>query len=473
MDLSIVTDFLQGALANAPAPLQGLATRDPMELIYGAAGLLSATLLLLFVSRRRRRKKAAHSAKSAPVKASRKAKQQAPEAPKQAASVPQTAADDDTLPAPPTPVRPQRAASLKLATSNGDDARAAAPAPMPAARSDLSEIGVYTPHFDQHDSDAFREAIKDVRDAQAQVATGAGIIVATQDATDADPAAQAAERLAARAFTADCDAAIATVRWNSIEQMEDRLEKTKTNIDASLALHGRAVNPAFAALKLKELRLTHEQREKLKAEKDLRAELARLKKEETLLVKDAKLAEKEEALLQVQLNKAKQAAQKATGEEAFELEARVGDLARQLEDAHQVSARAQSMVEISTAGHLYVASNVGAFGEGVFKIGITRRPDPESFVEDLAQDSVPFPFDVHAMVYAEDAEALRDKVYAAFEGNRLNRTGASNGFFTLSLDEITAVLSREAPDAAFTSPAEAKGYHQTLAQLRQAESGAA
>jgi hypothetical protein len=144
-----------------------------------------------------------------------------------------------------------------------------------------------------------------------------------------------------------------------------------------------------------------------------------------------------------------------------------------LEEAHRLTERAQSMIEISTAGHLYVASNVGAFGEGVFKIGVTRRPDPDSFVEDLAHDSVPFPFDVHAMVYSEDTEALREKVYAAFEGNRMNRTGPNNGFFTLSLDDITAVLSVEAPDAAFTSPAEAQGYHQTLAQLRQAESGAA
>ena len=480
MDFSIVTDFLQGILQDAPAFAQGLAARDPMELLYAAAGLLSATLLFLFVLRGRRRRSAtwANGAHTKPAKVSRKAKRQASQAAAQVEAPEQTVAEDEALPAPPTPMRPQRAAPLKLATSDGDlHVLTPAPTPLPvhavAAPGDLSDLGVYTPHFDLGDSDAFRDAIKDVRAEQAEIATSVGIITTIEGADAADPAAIAAERLAARAFSADCDAAIATVRWNSIEQMEDRLAKTQANVDATLALHGRQVNPAYADLKLKELRLTHEHREKLKEEKDLRAELARLKKEETQLVKDAKIAEKDEAQIQMLLNKAKQAAQKATGEEAFELEARVGDLARQLEDTHRITERAQSMIEISTAGHLYVASNVGAFGEGVFKIGVTRRPDPESFVEDLAQDSVPFPFDVHAMVYSEDTEALREKVYAAFEGNRLNRTGPNNGFFTLSLDDITAVLSREAPDAAFTSPAEAQGYHQTLAQLRQAESGAA
>ncbi|MFT5344554.1 MAG: hypothetical protein ACI95S_000283 [Dinoroseobacter sp.] len=476
MDFSIVTDFLQGLIQDAPAFAQGLAARDPMELLYAAAGLLSATLLFLFVLRGRRRRTAAQAtgAHATPAKASRKAKRQAAQV--QAPEL--TVAEDEALPAPPTPVRPQRAASLKLATSDGD-VHVSAPKPTPLslyavpAPGDLSDLGFYTPHFDLGDSDAFRDAIKDVRADQTEIATTAGIILAIDDGADADPAAIAAERLAARAFTADCDAAIATVRWNSIEQMEERMEKTQANVDATLALHGRQVNPAYADLKLKELRLTHEHREKLKEEKDLRAELARLKKEEAQLVKDAKIAEKGKVQLQSLFDKAKQAAQKATGEEAFELEARVGDLARQLEEAHRLTERAQSMIEISTAGHLYVASNVGAFGEGVFKIGVTRRPDPDSFVEDLAHDSVPFPFDVHAMVYSEDTEALREKVYAAFEGNRMNRTGPNNGFFTLSLDDITAVLSVEAPDAAFTSPAEAQGYHQTLAQLRQAESGAA
>ena len=473
MDFSIISNFVQDLPASfqkLPASIQDLAARDPQGLLYGAAGLLSAVLLLLYVVRGRRSrdgKPLEQNTKTSHMDRRTATSQTQADTKARIASSADGASElqKNPQPAPTQHLGQSRRAPLMLASTNdivSSETRAL----------DLSEFGVYAPHFDFNDSDAFKMAIKEVREAQNKVASDEGITIADPEATVQEPANIALDRLAARAYRADCDAAIATVTWNTIEQREERLSKTQASIDAMLLSAGRIINPAFATLKLKELRLTHEQREKLKEEKETRAELARLKKEEALLTKDATLAEKEEVRLQQAVAKANQAAQKATGEEAFELEARAGELTRELETAHHKAERARDMVQQSNAGYLYVISNVGAFGEGVFKIGISRRPDPDAYIEDLGQESVPFPYDTHATIYSDDAASLRDTVYAALDDKRMNRTGRHNGFFTATLDDITTELTRLVPDAEISSSAEAQGYHQTLAQLRQNESGA-
>lgn len=334
--------------------------------------------------------------------------------------------------------------------------------PVPAERPDLSALGVYAPHFDFGDSDSFRAAIQEVRDAQSDLA-GRGRVVLTPQET-------AADQLAARAFVTDCDSAIATVRWDTIEQMESRIHRAQAQIDALLGDTGAHVNPEFAALKLDELRLVHEQREKAKQERDLRQNLARIQKQDQQLARDIALAERDVVQLQAQLTRTKAAAQRVTGDQAFELEAKAGDLTRQIEAIHKKTARAQVMSNSHTAGHVFVVSNVGSFGEGVVKIDMTRRADPVDHVADLGRDAVPFPYDIHAMVYSDTAEDLRDALWAAFADHRLNHAQTTDaGFFNLSLDKVAAELARHMPKADFVTEVEAQTYRETLARLHQSE----
>ena len=87
-------------------------------------------------------------------------------------------------------------------------------------------------------------------------------------------------------------------------------------------------------------------------------------------------------------------------------DAEVEELKRLLADAHAKSERAKSMAELTKAGHVYVLSNIGSFGEGVFKVGMTRRIEPLLRVKELGDASVPFPFDVHVMISCDNAPAL-------------------------------------------------------------------
>ena len=92
------------------------------------------------------------------------------------------------------------------------------------------------------------------------------------------------------------------------------------------------------------------------------------------------------------------------------------------------------------AGYVYVISNIGAFGEGVFKIGMTRRLEPMERVDELGDASVPFRFDVHALVFSDDAPTLEAKLHARFSAGRLNKINGRKEFFRADLKEIEQVI---------------------------------
>ncbi|MES1524119.1 GIY-YIG nuclease family protein, partial [Vibrio cholerae] len=88
------------------------------------------------------------------------------------------------------------------------------------------------------------------------------------------------------------------------------------------------------------------------------------------------------------------------------------------------------------AGHVYVISNIGSFGDNVYKIGMTRRLEPMERVKELGDASVPFSFDVHAMIYSENAPALENELHKKFDFQRLNLINTRKEFFAVTLDEI-------------------------------------
>ena len=94
------------------------------------------------------------------------------------------------------------------------------------------------------------------------------------------------------------------------------------------------------------------------------------------------------------------------------------------------------------AGYVYVISNIGAFGENVFKIGMTRRLDPTERVDELGDASVPFNFDIHAMIFSEDAPKLEAALHQAFADRKLNMVNTRREFFNVTLDEIKNVVAK-------------------------------
>jgi hypothetical protein len=332
----------------------------------------------------------------------------------------------------------------------------------------FAELGVYEPHFEFTDSEAYKTRILEVRDRQkAMISAKQAALCPTEWSVEGSKAKGATminrqTRLTMRAFNNECEAAIANVRWNNVVAMEKRVLSAAAAINKENTSLNLTLNDRYVALKIEELRLTHEYREQLKQEKEERAELARAEREEKKLLAESEAAEREEAKYQALLEKARKEADSDGNRR------RIEELEAALAAAHAASERARAMAEMTRSGYVYIISNVGSFGEDVVKIGLTRRLDPDDRIRELGDASVPFGFDIHAMIYSDAAPALEGALHKEFADRRINMSNFRKEFFRVSLDEVEAAVARLAPEAGFFKDREAQEWHETLARRNAA-----
>ncbi len=193
--------------------------------------------------------------------------------------------------------------------------------------------------------------------------------------------------------------------------------------------------------KEEQARIRELMREEARAEKELAKELARIEAEEQA-IRNAIAA----ALLR----------------NADEHSAEVESLRQRLAEAEARAERTKSMAQLTKAGNVYVISNIGAMGENVFKIGMTRRLEPLDRVKELGDASVPFPFDVHMMIASDNAPALEAALHREFHKRRVNRVNFRKEFFRVSVDEIARVVERECGKVDYVIQPEAIEYRETL-----------
>ena len=205
-------------------------------------------------------------------------------------------------------------------------------------------------------------------------------------------------------------------------------------------------------LKKKEQEEQREIRERMREEAKAQAEFERAKAQ----------AQKEEARIRAAREKMEEALKTATDAQKAKYEAQIQALSEKLKAAEENSKRAQSMAELTKAGHVYVISNIGSFGENVVKIGMTRRLDPEDRISELSNASVPFPFDIHAMIYSENAPDLENKLHDVFDQRRVNMVNPRKEFFRVPLSEIQAEVEKLGLKVQFTLLARAEEYRESL-----------
>lgn len=162
------------------------------------------------------------------------------------------------------------------------------------------------------------------------------------------------------------------------------------------------------------------------------------------LKREKEQAEKDAAKAQAAIEKNKEALSKAkTSAQIEKLKTQIEELKIALQRAEERRERAISMAQQTRCGYVYIISNIGSFGEGVFKIGLTRRIDPMDRVRELGDASVPFPFDVHTFIYSEDAPALETALHRAFEDRKVNSANWRKEYFRVSLNEIRSEVERQ------------------------------
>jgi hypothetical protein len=174
-------------------------------------------------------------------------------------------------------------------------------------------------------------------------------------------------------------------------------------------------------------------------------------------------AQKEEETLKKLIEKAQKEVQGSTDAQRARYEEKLRELEGKLKAAEEKNQRALSMAQQTKSGNVYVISNIGSFGEEVFKIGMTRRLEPLERVRELGDASVPFEFDVHALIYSDDAPRLERDLHKKFLRSQMNKVNPRKEFFRLGLSQIRTEIEAMGIQVAWTMAAEAKQYRETLA----------
>lgn len=340
---------------------------------------------------------------------------------------------------------------------------------------ELSELGFYKPHYDFDTSEKYKEEFEKVKTKQREMVSNKTAIscytewIVENSKVKGRTMTKKGIRLTARAFNNECDSAVSNVRWNNAARMEQRIKKAFESINKLNESNKIIISSEYLQLKIEELRLAHEYKEKKQQEKEEQAEIRRQMREEAKLEQETEAALKEEEKYQKLLDKAKNEAEEATGAKLDKLQEKINALGKELEEAHAKSERAKSMAQQTKSGHVYIISNIGSFGENVYKIGMTRRLDPLDRVKELGDASVPFIFDVHAMIYSDNAPNIEKTIHKSFDTKRVNLVNSRKEFFNVSLDDIETEVRKISSEAKFILTTEAKEYRQSNAIRAQRE----
>ncbi|AOW82978.1 DUF4041 domain-containing protein [Vibrio cholerae] len=329
------------------------------------------------------------------------------------------------------------------------------------------------PKYLYETSTRFAEEIKDIRQQQKDMIKDKTAItfpestVISNDKSFNNSILNGQVKLMLTAFNIECDLLIGKVSPSSFGRTLERIEKLANTLEKSAATLECGFNIDYIELKFEECKLQYQytlKKQEEVAEQQLIKEQIR---EEQRAIKEFEKAiadaEKEEKMYRNLLDKAQRELANATEQERSEMEKRIAMLEQQLAEAEAKEERAKSMAEQTRKGHVYVISNIGSFGEDVYKIGLTRRLEPMDRVKELGDASVPFPFDVHAMIYTDDAPALETALHREFNSKRVNAVNLRKEFFNVDLASIQEAVEKIAGiEAEFKMTALAEDYYESL-----------
>lgn len=335
------------------------------------------------------------------------------------------------------------------------------------------EVGLYNKEFDFEVSEEYSIKIKEVINEQKELVKNKKAIKSSHTVyvddlkkSEANKYFNAITKLVLRAFNNECDAAISKLSHKNFENSRKRINSSFEQINKLGETLGVTINIDYLKLKIIELKLTYEYHLKIDAEREeqrrIREQMAEEAKVAKEIEKTQKEAQKEQDMYQKALEKVMLKFEKSNQDEQDKLNAEIQALQLKLEEAKEKMTRAKSMAEQTKSGHVYIISNIGSFGENIYKIGMTRRLVPEDRVKELSDASVPFTFDIHAMIYTEDAPALENALHKEFEDHRVNKVNSRKEFFNVSLEDIEEVAKKIHGDFKLTKLAEAEDYRQTL-----------
>ena len=346
---------------------------------------------------------------------------------------------------------------------------------------DIQSYGLYQPKYDLGYSTELKSQLDQIRKKQKAMIRAKDAIICTTEWTVDGSRTEGRKKtnrqiqLMARAFNGECDSIILKVRYNNYGRIVDRMTRTYDAINKLGEPQHCRIQESYFNLKIDELMVVHEYQEQLQFEKEEQRRINEQIRDEQRAQRELEKAqqevEKEEKRYQKALDEARQEIEQATGKKQERLQSEIQRLNELLLEAQANKERAMSRAQMTRSGHVYIISNIGSFGENVYKIGMTRRFEPTDRVRELGDASVPFRFDIHAMIYSEDAPALENHLHGLLESRSVNRINSRKEFFNVSLEEIEKIVREYNVDAQFIRVPLAEEFRKTQAIIAQEMGG--
>lgn len=314
----------------------------------------------------------------------------------------------------------------------------------------VQDFGLYTPRYNFVTAEEYKIALDKLRTEQKDMIKrdtaieGSTTWTVNGSVNQGKKMVKDMKKLCLRAFNSDCDDLINRVKYNNYEMSLKKIHQSAEAIEKLGKIMSIFISPKYINSKIDELHLAFEYQtkkyEEKEAQKAARAEMREAAKLQKEIEEQRKKIEKEQshyhAAYQKLLKQLKDSPENADLlKKKNELEAKLDDIEKAIHDIDYREANQK-------AGYVYIISNIGAFGENVYKIGMTRRLDPQDRIDELGDASVPFNFDVHAMIFSDNAPALEAALHKAFEDRKVNMVNTRREFFNVTLDEIKEVVRK-------------------------------
>mgnify|MGYP000709468690 FL=1 len=340
----------------------------------------------------------------------------------------------------------------------------------------VQEYGLYKPRYSFANALGYKERLATIRAWQKEMIKNKTAFTGNPNWTvngsiqKGKKMVSDTQKLLLRAFNDECDELVSKVKYSNIDASLNKIKKSAETISKLGVTMGISLTAPYLNSKIQELQLAfeyqvkkQEEKEKIRAIKAQEREAAKLQRE---IAEQRKKAEKEENHYERALSDVtKQLLNSPEDPDLLNkkqvLEDTLAKIEKSLEELDYREANQR-------AGYVYIISNIGAFGENIYKIGMTRRLDPQERVDELGDASVPFKFDVHAMIFSDDAPALEAALHRAFEDKKVNMVNTRREFFNVTLDEIKTVVKNNFDKTVeFVDVADAEQYRISLRMKEQ------
>lgn len=332
----------------------------------------------------------------------------------------------------------------------------------------LEDFALYKPKFSFISSTEYKNRIDALRIEQKEMIKSGLAAQVNQKWTVNNNEAQGRKmardmaKLVLRSFNNECDYCIDNVKFNNIERNIQRIEKSYDSLNKLASIMEIVINPKYKNSKLQELYLAYEYQQKKQEEKEEQKRIREEMREQQKLdqeIKEAreKIAKEKRHFLIALKDFAKRLEMTQDAVEKNLIQQRIKEIELQMHELSKEEKLVDYREKNAQAGYVYIISNIGAFGEDVYKIGMTRRLEPLDRIYELGDASVPFEFDLHAMIFSDDARGLEARLHQYFRKNRINKINNRKEFFRADLYEIEKVIKEnydKAVDMVKIAPAE-------------------